>query len=49
MQQVTVLMEGKGGGKDLSAQATGKNTDCLEEALQVATKFAKLKLSELKN
>ncbi|KAL7978878.1 hypothetical protein Chor_013367, partial [Crotalus horridus] len=39
----------QGGGKDLSAQATGKNTDCLEEALQVATEFAKLKLSELKN
>ncbi|ETE60198.1 Alanyl-tRNA synthetase, cytoplasmic, partial [Ophiophagus hannah] len=47
--QVSVLMDGKGGGKDLSAQATGKNTDCLEEALQVATEFAKLKLSELKN
>ncbi|XP_039183463.1 alanine--tRNA ligase, cytoplasmic [Crotalus tigris] len=49
VQQVTVLMDGKGGGKDLSAQATGKNTDCLEEALQVATEFAKLKLCELKN
>ncbi|XP_013926752.1 PREDICTED: alanine--tRNA ligase, cytoplasmic-like [Thamnophis sirtalis] len=49
VQQVSVLMDGKGGGKDLSAQATGKNTDCLEEALQVATEFANLKLSELKN
>lgn len=42
-------MDGKGGGKDLSAQATGKNADCLEEALKVATDFAKLKLGDLKN
>ncbi|XP_003225388.1 alanine--tRNA ligase, cytoplasmic [Anolis carolinensis] len=49
VQQVSGLMDGKGGGKDLSAQATGKNTDCLKEALEVATDFAKLKLGELKN
>nr|XP_060643808.1 alanine--tRNA ligase, cytoplasmic [Anolis sagrei ordinatus] len=49
VQQVSVLMDGKGGGKDLSAQATGKNTDCLKEALEVAADFAKLKLGELKN
>ncbi|XP_048371818.1 alanine--tRNA ligase, cytoplasmic [Sphaerodactylus townsendi] len=49
VQQVSGLMDGKGGGKDISAQATGKNVDCLEEALQVATDFANLKLGELKN
>ncbi|KAH0619579.1 hypothetical protein JD844_000302 [Phrynosoma platyrhinos] len=49
VQQVSGLMDGKGGGKDLSAQATGKNTDCLMDALKVATDFAKLKLGELKN
>ncbi|XP_077165936.1 alanine--tRNA ligase, cytoplasmic [Paroedura picta] len=49
VQQVSGLMDGKGGGKDTSAQATGKNIDCLEEALQVATDFAKLRLGALKN
>ncbi|KAJ6666048.1 hypothetical protein lerEdw1_000952 [Lerista edwardsae] len=49
VQQVSGLMDGKGGGKDLSAQATGKNTDCLKEALRLATDFAKLKLGDLKN
>ncbi|XP_062997249.1 alanine--tRNA ligase, cytoplasmic [Elgaria multicarinata webbii] len=49
VQQVSGLMDGKGGGKDLSAQATGKNTGCLDEALKVATDFAQLKLGELKN
>nr|XP_028596219.1 alanine--tRNA ligase, cytoplasmic [Podarcis muralis] len=49
VQQVSGLMDGRGGGKDLSAQATGKNIDCLEEALKLATDFAKLKLGELKN
>lgn len=42
-------MDGKGGGKDVSAQAAGRNVHCLEEALKVATDFAKLKLGELKN
>ncbi|XP_020668302.3 alanine--tRNA ligase, cytoplasmic isoform X2 [Pogona vitticeps] len=49
VQQVSGLMEGRGGGKNLSAQATGRNTSCLEEALQVAMDFAKMKLGELKN
>ncbi|XP_053126698.1 alanine--tRNA ligase, cytoplasmic [Hemicordylus capensis] len=49
VQQVSGLMDGKGGGKDLSAQATGKNVGCLKEALQLATNFAKLRLEELKN
>lgn len=40
------LMDGKGGGKDMSAQATGKNIHCLKEALQMADEFARLKLEE---
>lgn len=39
-------MDGKGGGKDMSAQATGKNIHCLKEALQMADEFARLKLEE---
>ncbi|NXQ79342.1 SYAC protein, partial [Nyctibius grandis] len=49
VQEVSALMDGKGGGKDMSAQATGKNVGCLQEALQVATDFARLRLGELKN
>ncbi|GFO25320.1 alanine--tRNA ligase, cytoplasmic-like [Plakobranchus ocellatus] len=45
VDQVVPLIQGKGGGKELSAQATGTNTQALEEAVQVATDFAKLKLS----
>ena len=43
------LMDGKGGGKDVSAQATGKNVGCLQEALQLATSFAQLHLGDVKN
>ncbi|XP_074055495.1 alanine--tRNA ligase, cytoplasmic [Macrotis lagotis] len=49
VQQVSGLMDGKGGGKDVSAQATGKNVGCLEEALRLATSFAHLRLGDLKN
>lgn len=49
MQEVSGLMDGKGGGKDVSAQATGKNVGCLQEALKLATDFARLRLGELKN
>ncbi|NWS41279.1 SYAC protein, partial [Probosciger aterrimus] len=49
VQEVSGLMDGKGGGKDVSAQATGKNVGCLREALQLATDFARLRLGELKN
>ncbi|NWR67620.1 SYAC protein, partial [Bucorvus abyssinicus] len=49
VQEVSALMDGKGGGKDVSAQATGKNVGCLQEALKVATDFARLRLGELKN
>lgn len=49
VQEVSALMDGKGGGKDISAQATGKNVGCLQEALRLATDFARLHLGELKN
>ncbi|XP_075432711.1 alanine--tRNA ligase, cytoplasmic [Ascaphus truei] len=49
VQQVTDLMDGKGGGKDTSAQATGKNVGCLSEVLRLAEDFAKLKLGSLNN
>jgi alanyl-tRNA synthetase len=37
-------MQGKGGGKAESAQASGSNVSCLEEALSIATQFANIKL-----
>jgi len=46
VQELCPLLDGKGGGKDMSAQATGKNTRCLQEALQMANQFAQLKLGE---
>lgn len=45
VDQVTSVISGKGGGKDVSAQATGSNTKGLEEAMKIALDFAKLKLS----
>ncbi|XP_033823610.1 alanine--tRNA ligase, cytoplasmic [Periophthalmus magnuspinnatus] len=46
VQELCPLLDGKGGGKDMSAQAAGRNTECLQEALQMANNFAKLKLGE---
>ncbi|XP_061532237.1 alanine--tRNA ligase, cytoplasmic [Phycodurus eques] len=46
VQKLCPLMDGKGGGKDMSAQAAGRNTQCLQEALQMAKRFATLKLGE---
>uniref|UniRef100_A0A672P6F1 alanine--tRNA ligase n=1 Tax=Sinocyclocheilus grahami TaxID=75366 RepID=A0A672P6F1_SINGR len=46
VQKVCPLLDGKGGGKDMSAQATGRNTHCIQEALQLANEFAHLKLGE---
>ncbi|XP_049578461.1 alanine--tRNA ligase, cytoplasmic [Syngnathus scovelli] len=46
VQELCPLMDGKGGGKDMSAQAAGRNTECLQEALQMARQFASLKLGE---
>ena len=44
VQQVQKLMNGKGGGKDMSAQATGTNTGCLSEAMTIVTTYAEKKL-----
>ncbi|XP_051485305.1 LOW QUALITY PROTEIN: alanine--tRNA ligase, cytoplasmic [Apus apus] len=49
VQEVSALMDGKGGGKDVSAQATGKNVGCLQQALSLAADFARLRLGQLKN
>lgn len=38
-------MNGKGGGKDTSAQATGTNTSGLNQCIDLASKFADLKLT----
>uniref|UniRef100_A0A8C0EW63 Alanine--tRNA ligase n=1 Tax=Bubo bubo TaxID=30461 RepID=A0A8C0EW63_BUBBB len=49
VQEVSALMDGKGGGKDVSAQATGKNVGCLREALRLlGTKTTRL-LQMVKN
>ena len=37
-------MQGKGGGKAESAQASGSDVSCLEEALIIAIQFANIKL-----
>ena len=44
INQIQKLINGKGGGKELSAQATGSNTDCVEEVKQIVTKYAEQKL-----
>ncbi|XP_019112731.2 alanine--tRNA ligase, cytoplasmic [Larimichthys crocea] len=46
VQELCPLLDGKSGGKEMSAQATGRNTQCLEDALQMANEFARLKLQE---
>ena len=38
------VMNGKGGGKEMSAQATGTNTSCLNQLLNMATQFVEEKL-----
>nr|CAB3219601.1 alanine--tRNA ligase, cytoplasmic [Phallusia mammillata] len=41
---VVPVLGGKGGGKDTSSQATGKNVQSLVEAMKIARKFVKEKL-----
>jgi alanyl-tRNA synthetase len=43
--KVSTIIGGKGGGKDLNAQAVGSNVAALQEAMQVAKEFAKMKLN----
>ncbi|XP_041375479.1 alanine--tRNA ligase, cytoplasmic-like [Gigantopelta aegis] len=45
VDQVVPIINGKGGGRELSAQATGSNVMGLDEAIKLATNFAQLKLS----
>ncbi|XP_064641704.1 alanine--tRNA ligase, cytoplasmic-like isoform X2 [Lineus longissimus] len=43
--KVSTVIGGKGGGKDLAAQAVGSNVTALKEAMDVARDFAKMKLN----
>lgn len=45
IDQVVGVIDGKGGGKDVSAQATGSNPGTVLQAIKLATDFASLKLS----
>ncbi|GBP64117.1 Alanine--tRNA ligase, cytoplasmic [Eumeta japonica] len=45
VQAVVGVMEGKGGGKAESAQASGNNPKSLQSAIKLAEEFANLKLS----
>ncbi|XP_041454380.1 LOW QUALITY PROTEIN: alanine--tRNA ligase, cytoplasmic-like [Lytechinus variegatus] len=44
VQEVAGIMGGKGGGRDVSAQATGDQTGVVDKVLEMAQKFAQLKL-----
>ena len=44
IKNIQDLMAGKGGGKDMSAQATGTNIDCLNEAREMSIEFVQKKL-----
>lgn len=41
---VSGLMQGKGGGKEMSAQATGTDISCLKQAMEMSVSFAEKKL-----
>jgi alanyl-tRNA synthetase len=45
IDHVVPVIEGKGGGKDVTAQATGSKPQAVQEAIKLATDFASLKLS----
>ncbi|XP_002125465.2 alanine--tRNA ligase, cytoplasmic [Ciona intestinalis] len=45
VQSIATTLNGKGGGKSTSAQAVGRNPDGLNEAIQLAKEFAKVKLA----
>ncbi|XP_070574110.1 alanine--tRNA ligase, cytoplasmic-like [Ptychodera flava] len=44
VKHVSGVMNGKGGGKDASAQASGDNINGLEEATKLAQEFAEMKI-----
>ena len=43
---ISSLLQGKGGGKDNSAQAVGTNVGACDEAMELSKAYSKLKLSE---
>lgn len=45
VQEVAGIMGGKGGGRDVSAQATGDQIGVVDLAVEMAQQFAQLKLS----
>lgn len=45
VQHISVLINGKGGGKPESAQASGSNYENVNEVLKMANEFANLKLN----
>ncbi|CAL7939430.1 unnamed protein product [Xylocopa violacea] len=44
IQEIAPFMEGKGGGKPESAQASGINISCVDKLIHIAKNFANLKL-----
>lgn len=42
---ISSLLCGKGGGKDMSAQASGPRFECLHEAMKIAKEYAKSKVN----
>lgn len=49
IEEIAVLMEGKGGGKSESAQASGTNTSCAAKLVHTAQNFANAKLGVTEN
>lgn len=46
IQQIIGTINGKGGGKDESSQATGSNVSAINDAIQLSKQFAELKLGK---
>lgn len=46
VQNITTVIQGKGGGKQESAQAIGNNIGSLDEAIKLSNEFARLKLGD---
>lgn len=44
INEISTLMGGKGGGRENSAQATGSNASSLSQCIDLASKFAQIKL-----
>lgn len=45
IDQIVGVIDGKGGGKDVAAQATGTKPEAVTEAMKISSDFASLKLS----